>query len=123
MHVLIKPRMAPQQWAVGEQRQRLDNFFPTYLEYAATGNYQACWPLLFIPWFDTWPANPIPLPDLDHVDVVPEPLLAVSFVGLTTNQVTALKAKHKREADWRHELVRVRSMNAVQRSAWCLVRT
>lgn len=120
MHVLIKHRMAPQEWAVGEQRQRLDEFFPTYLEYGVTGNYQPCWPLLFIPWFETWPATPIPLPDLDHVDdVVPEPL-AVSIVTLTAKQTAALKAKRKREVDWRNELIKVRGMGTVQRAAWCL---
>lgn len=108
--------MAPQEWAVGAQRQRLDEFFPIYLEHAATGNYQACWPLLFIPWFKTWPATPIPLPNLDPVEVLPQP----PMIGLTTKQANTLKAKLKREADWARELDRVRLMTTVQRDAWCL---
>lgn len=119
---IIKHRMAPQEWAVGEQRKRLDEFFPTYLEHGATGSYHNCWPLLFIPWFDTWPATPVPLPDLDRVEVVPAPPASPPLVALTAKQATSLKAKIKREADWAKELDRVCAMTSAQRDVWCLGR-
>lgn len=111
--------MAPQEWAVGAQRQRLDEIFPTYLEHGATGSYQAFWPLLFVPWFKTWPAEPIPLPNLNPVEVLPEPPV-IPAVALTAKQAAALKAKLKREADWAHELSLVRVMNTAKRDEWCL---
>lgn len=109
--------MAPQQWAVGEQRQRLEDFLPTYLGYGERGNYQECWPQLFIPWFATWPASPIPLPNLDIPAVAPAPL---ALTNLTVKQAAAAKAKAKRDTDWRNELEKVRGMTAPQREVWCL---
>lgn len=114
--------MAPPEWAVGEQHKRLGAFFPTYLEHGTRGTYQDCWPLLFIPWFATWPAKPIPLPNLDHVEVVPTPAAAPSARALTAKEAAAAKSKLKHEEDWRLELNKVRAMTTTERDKWCLGR-
>lgn len=112
--------MAPLQWAEGEQLTRLEDFLPTYLEYAQHGNYQDCWPQLFIPWFVTWAAHPIPLPNL----ALPPPDTRVAPVApavptLTAKQAAAAKAKLKRETDWQTELAELRLMTTAQQDVWC----
>lgn len=109
--------MAPPVWATDEQLVRLNGFLPTYLEHGERNNYPECWPKLFIPWFESWPAGPIPLPNLDATQPTPA---IIQTEGRTAKQITAAKAKAKRDADWQGELTRVRAMDETQRAAWCL---
>lgn len=66
----------------------------------------------------TWPAEPIPLPNLDEVQ--PTPALVIEVAGLTAKQIAAAKAKAKHDTDWQSELGRVCTMTDTQRVAWCL---
>lgn len=106
-------------WAEGEQLVRLNDFLPTYLEHAEQGTYPQCWPLIFLPWFASWPAEAIPLPNLNLPTPVP---VVIEVAGLTAKQLAAAKAKVKRQADWQTELARVRLMNETEKAAWCLGR-
>lgn len=109
--------MPPLTWAQGDQLARLNAFMPIYLEHAQQGTYPQCWPRLFIPWFVSWPAEPIPLPNLELPTPVP---IIIEFDGLSAKQVTAAKAKAKREADWQTELASLRLMTATEKAVWCL---
>lgn len=111
--------MPPPPWAEGEQLVRLNAFFPIYLEHAEQGTYPQCWPELFIPWFASWPAEPIPLPNLNLP--TPAPMI-IDFAGLTVKEVATAKAKVKRAADWQTELATIRLMTEPEKAAWCLGR-
>lgn len=109
--------MAPSTWAQGDQLVRLNDFFPKYLEHGERGTYSKCWPNFFVPWFETWPAEPIPLPNLNLP--TPAPVI-IEAAGLTVKQLAAARAKVKRETDWQAELARVRLMTDAEKAAWCL---
>lgn len=111
--------MAPPVWATDEQLVRLNAFLPTYLDYGERANYPECWPQLLLPWFKSWPAEPIPLPNLDELQSTPA-LVVMEVAGLTVKQINAAKAKAKRDADWQSELRSLRSMTDTERAKWCL---
>ena len=45
------------RWTTPEQRQWLEDRFPSYMEAQAGGRYDNYWPTFFQEWFEKWPAS------------------------------------------------------------------